>query len=124
MQRLRSRAQFPAEFVSIEVKALGRRADDPTELPPFGLNFAEELLPPKGNGSSMRRLQTRDNPSSLVMTNDEIRIHGIQRYEVSVPDIKAIRASLPLRCTSGAKNSRKDIVLINHVRSLLLSKMD
>jgi len=30
------------------------------------------------------RLQTRDDSSSLVVTNDKIRIHGIQCYEVSV----------------------------------------
>lgn len=47
MQHLRSRAQFPAELASMEVNALGRWADDPTELPPFGLNFTAELPPSK-----------------------------------------------------------------------------
>jgi len=30
-----------------EVKVFGRWADDPAELPPFGLNFTKEFPPPK-----------------------------------------------------------------------------
>ena len=39
----------------------------------------------KRKASSMHRLQARGDSSSLVVTNDKIRIHRIQRYEVSVP---------------------------------------
>lgn len=47
MRRLQSKARFPAEPTSMEVKVFGRWADDPTELPPFSLNFTEEFPPPK-----------------------------------------------------------------------------
>jgi len=64
MRRLQSEARFPVELTSTKVKVFGRWADDPAELPPFGLNFTEELLPPKKG----RLFNASINKGRLVLT--------------------------------------------------------
>ena len=104
---------------------------NPAEFTPLVLHFINEFGPPK------KRKRSFDVPS----TNKEKRILTCadKRRSPCTPNPMLCRCplqylgstpkenkSVPLRCTSGPKNSKKDMLLISHVRFFLStpSKMD
>jgi len=110
-----------------------RVAYDPTEFTPLVLHFINELAPPMTEKRFVYCVFSHEwggggNTSLLVFTDYKICVHGIQRCAKRDSVIShwiEENEGEPLRCTSDAKNSKKDMILISHVRffSSLLVKI-
>lgn len=103
---------------------------DPAEFTPLVLHFVYEFGPSMTERCpSVFHSRAGGDMCLLVLANDKIRVYGIQcctRVTLNVPVSLQGNETVPLRCTSGPKNSKKDMLLISHVRFFpsLSPKMD